>query len=150
MSKRLLLFSNSYDYELGYLGHGIKEIKDFLGSIKRITFVPYALFDRDKYAGTVQDFFKKLGVDVLSLHETKHPENALEKAEALFVGGGNTFRLLRELHRLEIIANIRERIMQGMPYIGASAGTIITCPTIRTTNDMPIVEIPTLDTLGII
>ena len=148
--KNLLLFSNSQDYERGYLGHGIEEIKDFLGGINKITFVPYAFFDRDEYTKTVRAFFRMMGIEVLSLHETSDPKMALSETKALFVGGGNTFRLLRDLHELDLIKPIREKILNDMLYIGASAGTIIMCPTIRTTNDMPIVEIPTLDTLSIV
>lgn len=150
MKKKLLLISNSIAYGQGYLDHVANEIVDFLKGIKTIKFVPYALKDRDAYANTVHKRFKKMGIDLESIHKAKNPQKAISEASAIFIGGGNTFRLLNELYRTKIIGIIRDKVEQGMPYIGASAGANVTCPTIKTTNDMPIIQPSTFKALSLI
>ncbi len=149
-SKRLLLISNSTQHGRTYLEHAENEIRDLLGPSARVLFVPYALHDRDAYAATARAKFEALGYELESIHRTEKPREAVEKAEALFIGGGNTFRLLKALYDHDLLPAIRSRVRQGMPYIGSSAGTVVACPTIRTTNDMPIVEPPSLTALGLI
>ena len=138
--KRLLLISNSTLYGGGYLDHAEAAIRDFLGKPLRMLFVPHALLDRDAYAGQARRRLERMGYWLDSLHEVPDAREAVSRAEALFIGGGNTFRLLQALQDLSLLQPIRRRVDEGMPYIGSSAGSVVACPTIRTTNDMPIVE----------
>jgi len=150
---RLLLISNSTQYGTGYLDHCADAIASFLGhAVKRVTFVPYALFDRDAYAARAKTRFEAMGYGIDSVHEAAGgPLRAVDEAEALFIGGGNTFRLLDALWRQGLVEPIRRRVRgEGLPYIGASAGTNVAGPSIRTTNDMPIVEPPTFEALGLV
>lgn len=150
MSKRILLISNSTLFGSGYLDHAEAEIRSFLGAAKSVLFVPFALHDRDRYASTAQQRFAKMGYELSSIHTAANPRQALEETAALFIGGGNTFRLLKALYDYELLGPVRERVEQGMLYIGSSAGSNVACPTIRTTNDMPIVQPPSLDAIGIV
>ena len=147
---RLLLISNSTLHGSGYLEHAAAEIRDFLGDIKRVLFVPFALADREGYASKARRQFQGMGYELDSLHEAAEVQRAVTEAEALFIGGGNTFRLLKALYDLDVLKSIKARAEQGMPYIGSSAGSNVAAPTIRTTNDMPIVEPPSLDALGLV
>lgn len=148
---QLLLISNSTLYGSGYLDHAEEEIRDFLGGgVKRVLFVPYALHDRDAYAGTAKQRFAKMGYELSSIHETAHPVRAVRDTDAIFIGGGNTFRLLKALYDFNLLDPIRERVREGMPYIGSSAGSNVAAPTIKTTNDMPIVQPPSFNALGLV
>lgn len=147
---RLLLISNSTLHGSGYLDHAASEIRDFLGEVKRVLFVPYALHDRDAYFAQARARFERLGYELDSIHPTTEPAKAVREAEAIFIGGGNTFRLLKALYDHNLLDAIRERVREGMPYIGSSAGSNIVAPTIRTTNDMPIVQPPSFDALGLV
>lgn len=149
-SRKLLLISNSVQFGRGYLDHVEPELRDLLGSSARVLFVPYALHDRDAYAEIARKKFESLGYSLDSIHGAADPRQAVENAQALFIGGGNTFRLLKTLYENGLLDPIRRRVDAGMPYIGSSAGSIVACPTIRTTNDMPIVEPPSLTALGLI
>jgi len=139
----LLLISSSVVHGYGYLEQPEAEIRRFLAGKKTVAFCPFAAHDHDVYTAKVQARFGEMGFDVV-------PIEKLDRAEAVFVGGGNTFRLLKKLYETKLLNNIRDRAKSGMPYMGSSAGTVITCPTIRTTNDMPIVEPPSLTSLGLI
>ena len=150
MPPRLLLLSTSTVFGTGYLDHALPEMSDFLEGASRVLFVPYALKDRDAYAAKAREAFASIGRSLDSLHAAPSPRDAVGGAEALFVGGGNTFRLLTELYRLDLLGVIRERVSAGLPYSGASAGSNVAGPTIRTTNDMPIVEPPSLAALGLV
>jgi dipeptidase E len=147
---RLLLISNSTLHGSGYLDHAEAEIRDFLGNLNHALFVPFALFDRDKYAATAQARFEKMGYELTSIHTAADPLQAVKDTEAMFIGGGNTFRLLKTLYEFDLLDVIRERVDAGMPYIGSSAGSNMACPTIRTTNDMPIVQPPSFNALGLV
>jgi dipeptidase E len=149
---RLLLVSTSTLYGSGYLDHCADAIASFLGpSISRVLFVPYALFDHNAYAAKARARFALMGYGLDSAHDVPGgPVSAVERAEALFIGGGNTFRLLDALWRHELVEPIRRRVNAGMPYIGTSAGSNVACPSIRTTNDMPIVEPPSFAALGLV
>jgi dipeptidase E len=149
---RLLLISNSTQYGTGYLDHCADAIVSFLGPVQRVTFVPYALADRDAYAARARARFDAMGYGLDSVHDfAAGPARAIEQADALFIGGGNTFRLLDALWREGLVEPIRRRAgREAMPYIGASAGTNVACPSIRTTNDMPIVQPPTFEALGLV
>jgi dipeptidase E len=148
--KRVLLISNSTLYGSGYLDHAASEIGDFLGNVKTVLFVPYALHDRDDYASKARERFRKMGYDLGSIHTAPDPAKAVNDAEAIFIGGGNTFRLLKALYDTDVLQLIASRVTAGMPYIGSSAGSNVAGPTIRTTNDMPIVEPPSFEALGLV
>lgn len=147
---QLLLISNSTLHGSGYLDHAEAEIRDFLGDIKRVLFVPFALHDRDEYAATAQQRFAKMGFELSSLHTAADPRKAVADTEAIFIGGGNTFRLLKALYDTDVLEPIRQRVTAGMPYIGSSAGSNVAAPTIKTTNDMPIVQPPSFDALNLV
>ena len=150
MNKRLLLISNSTLHGSGYLDHADPEIRSFLGDAKRVLFVPFALHDRDKYASTAQQCFEKMGYELWSVHTAIDPAKAVNETDAIFIGGGNTFRLLKALYDFDLLDPIRKRVEAGMPYIGSSAGSNVAAPTIKTTNDMPIVQPPSFDALGLV
>lgn len=147
---RLLLVSSSTIHGRGYLDHVAEAISSFLEGVKTVTFVPYALADRDGYAAKARERFGRLGKELVSLHEAPDPRAALRGAEAVFVGGGNTFRLLKWLQDEGLVGPIRDRTGEGMPYVGSSAGTNVACPSIRTTNDMPILPTANLLSLGLV
>jgi len=148
--KRLLLISNSTLHGSGYLDHAEAELRDVLGKTRRVLFVPFALHDRAAYAAQARARFEAMGYALHSLHEATDPTAALDEAEAIFVGGGNTFRLLKTLYEFELVERIRKRVEAGMLYIGSSAGAVVAAPTIKTTNDMPIVQPPSFHSLGLI
>ena len=149
-TKRILLISNSTLFGSGYLDHAAAEIQDFLRDFKRVLFVPYALHDRDDYAATASSRFERLGYELRSIHASSDPIKAVNETEAIFIGGGNTFRLLKALYDFDLLGPIRRRVEDGMPYIGSSAGSNVAAPTIKTTNDMPIVEPPSFAALGLV
>ena len=148
--KRVLLISNSTLYGSGYLDHAASEIGDFLGNLKTVLFVPYALHDRDGYASRARERFRTMGYDLDSIHTISDPVKALNDAEAIFIGGGNTFRLLKALYDHDVLQLIASRVAAGIPYIGTSAGSNVAGPTIKTTNDMPIVQPPSFEALGLV
>jgi dipeptidase E len=150
MPRRLVLISTSTVFGTRYLEHAYSELRDGLGAAGRVLFIPYALKDRDDYAARARAAFEEMGYGLVSLHEASDPRRAVEQAEAVFCGGGNTFRLLKTLQELGLIDLVRRRVAGGMVYAGASAGSNLACPTIRTTNDMPIVESASLDALGLV
>lgn len=138
--RRLMLISNSRSHGRGYLEHCAEDLVDFLGSIRRLVFVPYALPNWDEYLRIAREGFGRMGIEVVGIHESgRRPSEVVMDAEAVFVGGGNTFVLLDLMQRFEIVTAIQRRVDEGMPYLGASAGANVACPTICTTNDMPIV-----------
>ena len=148
--KRILLISNSTLHGSGYLDHAEAEIRDFLGDAKHVLFVPFAIHDRDAYAASAQARYQKLGYELTSVHTASDPKQAVKDTDAVFIGGGNTFRLLKALYDSDLLDVIRERVAAGMPYIGSSAGSNVAGPTIRTTNDMPIVQPPSFNALGLV
>lgn len=148
--KRLLLLSNSTNHDSGYLDHAIEAIRDWLRPVRRLLFVPFAVEDHEAYTAKVRERFAAEAIEVEDLVDRTDCRAAVETAEAIFVGGGNTFRLLYRLQTNDVLDMIRDRVRQGMRYLGASAGTNLACPTIRTTNDMPIVEPAGFVALGLI
>jgi len=150
VSQRILLISNSTLYGSGYLDHAEAEIRSFLGDVTRVLFVPFALHDRDTYAAGAQRRFEKMGYELWSVHTAVNPVQAVNDTGAVFIGGGNTFRLLKALYDFDLLDPIRKRVAAGMPYIGSSAGSNVAGPKIKTTNDMPIVEPPSFDALGLV
>jgi len=152
--RRLLLYSNGSEL-IGQnpteFAHGA--LRDFYGEqVRRVLFVPFAAVSRteDEYAAQVRRLFGPLGYEVESLHEASDKSAAVERADAFAVGGGNTFKLLRGLYESGVMEAIRARVETGVPYVGWSAGSNMACPTLRTTNDMPIVEPPSFKALGLV
>ncbi len=147
--QRILLISNSTLHGSGYLDHAENEIRDFLGGARRLLFVPLALYDRAAYAAQASKRLGAMGFDLASVQEDD-PRRAVEHTDAIFVGGGNTFRLLKGLYDFGLLEPIRERVAAGMPYVGSSAGSIVACPSLKTTKDMPVVEPPSFAALGLV
>ena len=150
INKRILLISNSTLFGSGYLDHAADQIQSFLRDVKRVLFVPYALRDRDDYAATARERFQRMGYELTSVHTSTDPAKAVNETDAIFIGGGNTFRLLKALYDFDLIAPISRRVEEGMPYIGSSAGSNVAAPTIKTTNDMPIVQPPSFAALSLV
>jgi dipeptidase E len=148
--RRLLLISNSTLHGGGYLDHAEEAITDFLGAISRVLFVPLALYDRDAYAALARQRLQTMGYETDSVHEFADPRQAVETAEAVFIGGGNTFRLLKGLYDFDLLLPLRRKVAAGLPYLGSSAGSIVACPTLKTTKDMPIVQPPSFNALALV
>jgi dipeptidase E len=148
--KRVLLISNSTLYGSGYLDHAEAEIRSFLGNVETVLFFPFALYDRDAYVTMAQERFERMGYGLKSIHTAGDWQQAVNDAEAVFIGGGNTFRLLKALYDTDVLPIIRQRVGEGTPYIGSSAGSNVAGPTIKTTKDMPIVQPPSFDALGLV
>ncbi len=151
MKRNLLLISNSTNAGEEYLKWPRPYIQDFVNEmdVKIALFVPYAGVNLSSegleasynvYEKRVQAVFADFGVKLTSIHHAKNPKEVVEKANMVVVGGGNTFHLVKMLHKFGLMKAIRKRIKEGMPYIGWSAGSNVACPSLRTTNDMPIVE----------
>jgi dipeptidase E len=139
---RLLLISNSTNAGESYLQHAKEQIKSFLGeSPVRALFIPYAgiTLSYEDYENKVKTGFNETGHDIRSIHYYSNPVEAVEAADAIVVGGGNTFRLIQLILSNNLIEPVRRKVMAGTPYIGWSAGANVACPTICTTNDMPVV-----------
>ncbi|KAL5011489.1 hypothetical protein ScPMuIL_010040 [Solemya velum] len=152
MTRRLLLISNSTTHGSGYLDHCKEQIKQFLTEkIQTVLFVPYALHDHEGYEATAKKAFVSLGYQLESIHRKTDPVTAVGSAEAIFIGGGNTFRLLNALYDKKLVTEIRRRVLQdGVPYIGSSAGSNVATASIHTTNDMPIVYPPSFTALSLV
>ena len=150
MGKELLLLSNSVCHGQGYLDHVAEEIQELFAGAERVLFVPFALHDQAGYAGRTRQRFSQLGFELESLHQAPDAGGAVDAAQAIFIGGGNSFRLLHRLYDLDLLEAIRHGVEQGIPYLGSSAGTVVACLTMKTTNDMPIVQPPSLDALGLV
>jgi len=148
--RKLLLISNSTLHGRGYLDHAEKEIRDFIGGATSVLFVPYAVHDRRAYVAKAQERFREMGLSLSSIHDVSNMPRAVEEAGAIFVGGGNTFRLLKGLHDHDLLDPIRRRVAAGVPYIGSSAGSIVACPNLSTTKDMPVVQPPSFEALGLV
>ncbi|MCX4552704.1 dipeptidase PepE [Streptomyces sp. NBC_01500] len=146
----LLLLSNSTQHGRGYLEHALDTVTGFLPRGARLAFVPYALADHDTYTARVRGALEPVGITVRGVHENADPLAELAAADAVFIGGGNSFRLLSALYRTGLREAVRDAVRGGLPYMGASAGTNMAAPTLRTSNDMPIVQPPSFETLGLV
>ncbi len=139
-----MLISNSTNAGEAYLGWPRQAIKDYLetNKIKRVLFVPYAGVGvtYDEYTAKVNSVFNELGFEVYGIHNESDPVKAVHEAEAIAVGGGNTFHLVYMLHKLKLMNAIKEAVEKGTTYMGWSAGSNVACPSLKTTNDMPIIE----------
>jgi dipeptidase E len=147
---RLLLLSTSTLHGSGYLDYAETHIREFLGRSARVLFVPYALADRNGYTDIATRRFERMGYELHSIHQEDNAARAVGRADNIFIGGGNTFRLLKALYDNAVLELIGERVRGGLPYIGSSAGTNMACPTLKTTNDMPIIEPPSFNAMGLI
>ncbi len=152
-ARRILLFSTSTVHGSGFLEYCTGEIADHFERRGKILFIPYASpggISHGAYTERVARRFDEIGIAVEGIHESPDPVVAVRDADGLFIGGGNTFLLLRELYRMNVLAPIRDRVYRGMPYMGSSAGSNVAGRTIGTTNDMPIVHTPSFEALGIV
>ena len=150
---RLLLLSSSRTPGAGFLEHAEGHLRALLGTgVKRVLFIPYAGVNHDYPEMTEKTaaVFARLGYGLSGIHTAADPVAAVQGAEAVAVSGGNTFRLLSLLQQHRLLAPLRARALAGMPYIGWSAGSNLACPSIRTTNDMPIVWPEGCDALGLV
>jgi dipeptidase E len=148
--RRLLLISNSTLHGSGYLDHAETEIRDCVGDRTGVIFIPFAVHDWKAYAATAHERFRDMGLDLTSVHDVSNMRRAIEEADVVFVGGGNTFRLLKALYDHDLLDPIRRRVAAGAPYIGSSAGSIVACPTLKTTKDMPVAQPPSFEALGLV
>lgn len=140
---RLLLISNSTNAGEAYLDYPKYHIRDFLGSeTLDCLFIPYAgvTISFDDYEARVKERFAEVGHRITSIHHAIDPVEAVNQAQAIVVGGGNTFQLIKMIHENGLIDPVRKKVLDGTPFVGWSAGSNVCCPTIRTTNDMPILE----------
>jgi len=151
--RNILLISNSTLHGSGYLDHCAEEIKKLLRGCSSVLFIPFARpsgMTHDEYTEIAKDRFKKMDLELSGIHEHKNPKEAIQSAESLFIGGGNTFVLLDGLYKADVLDVIRERVNEGMPYIGTSAGSNVACLSVKNTNDMPIVYPPSFNALGLV
>ena len=126
-------------------------MKENFEGCKKVIFIPYASRDYAEYTNSVKKMFSHLEFEIIGIHELDNPLVELEKMEGIYVGGGNTFSLVQKLHEKEIIEVIRRKVLNnGIPYAGVSAGANVACPTMQTTNDMPIDLVPSFETFGIV
>lgn len=150
---KLLLLSNSTNPGEPYLGYPKQAIKSFLGNKPlNIVFIPYAAvtFSYDEYVTKVNEGLQDIGIEVKGIHTFVNAKEAVRTADAIMIGGGNTWKLTRTLQENDLIQIIRDRVIAGTPYVGWSAGSNVACPTLRTTNDMPIVEPLSFETLNLV
>ncbi|WP_439151448.1 dipeptidase PepE [Winogradskyella sp.] len=151
--KSILIASTSTIHGSGYLEYLLDELKDHFNSVKEILFIPYARpggISHNDYTEIAAKAFIKIGKSVVGLHEYNDAKKAIANAEGIFVGGGNTFVLVAQLYKNEVLVAIKNAVNSGTPYLGTSAGSNICGLTINTTNDMPIVYPPSFKTLGLV
>ena len=151
--KNLIIASTSTVYGLGYLEYLLPTLEDHFKDTDTIVFVPYARpsgISHDEYTSIAAEAFAKIGKKVVGLHTYENPVEAIEQAQGIFTGGGNTFLLVKQLYKTEVMFAMRAVLLKGTPYLGCSAGSNITGLTMETTNDMPIVYPPSFQTLGMV
>ena len=151
--KKLLIASTTTLHGSGYIGYISEKLSALFKSTDTIIFIAYARpsgITMVAYTEIAQKAFDKIGKKIIGLHEFKNPEKALKNAKGIFVGGGNSFVLLNELYKLNLMQALKSVIISGTPYLGTSAGSNLCGPSIGTSNDMPIVYPPSFEALGII
>jgi len=152
--RKLLLISNSTNPGEDYLGWPQQFIREFLDKyqVKTVAFIPFAgvTVNWNDYYEKVATVFQKFNVSLLAVHQAKDMSQVLKQADAIAVGGGNTFQLVSELQKTGLMKIIRQEALSGKPYMGWSAGSNIACPSLKTTNDMPITEPVSFDCMGLI
>lgn len=151
MAEELLLLSSSVVHGGGYLDYVREAVAQFLTGVRTLHFVPFARADHEIYTGRVAQALQPLGVKVIGLHSVADPVKEIENARAVFIGGGNSFRLLKVLQTKKLLEPVRKRVQAGeLRFMGASAGTNMACPSLRTTNDMPIVQPASFEALNLL
>ncbi|MEO1030894.1 MAG: dipeptidase PepE [Bacteroidota bacterium] len=151
--KSILIASTSTLHGSGPLEYLLDELTGHFKSASEILFVPYARpggISHDDYTKHVSKAFEKIGKSIRGLHEFDHPKTAIKNAEGIFTGGGNTFVLVNQLYKMDVLTAIKDAVSSGTPYLGTSAGSNICGLTMNTTNDMPIVYPPSFKTLGLV
>lgn len=151
--KNILIASTSTLHGSGYLEYLLDELSYFFKSADTILFIPYARpngISHDEYTSKVAEAFAKIGKQVKGIHQFENPAEAIKNAKGIFVGGGNTFVLVNQLYKNNLIEILKDVVHNGIPYLGTSAGSNICGLTINTTNDMPIVYPPSFKTLGFV
>ncbi len=151
--KRIIIASTSTVHGSGYLEYLLPELKSFFCNVEKILFIPYARpsgISYDTYTEKAREAFGKIDKEVKGIHEYDNPKKAVSNAEAIFTGGGNTFELVNQLYKNDVIDSLRKVVEAGTPYLGTSAGSNICGITMMNTNDMPIVYPPSFDTMGFI
>jgi len=151
MPINLLLLSNSAVFGKRYLEHAANALQAFLHGERMVHFVPYALADHDGYTDKIGEALAPFGVTIRGVQSFNSPRQAVEEARVLYVGGGNSFRLLKTLQQYDLLDFVRQRVTAGeLRYMGSSAGSNMACPSLRTTNDMPIVQPRSFEAFGLI
>ena len=151
--KNIIIASTSTLHGGEYLDYLLPELQSFFSNVKELLFIPYARpsgISHDDYTKKVSEAFAKINIAVKGIHEYENPIEALEKAQGIFTGGGNTFLLVSQLYKNNVIDTLEKVIKNGTPYLGTSAGSNICGLTMSTTNDMPIVYPPSFRTLGFV
>lgn len=157
----LLLISNSTNPGEAYLSWPLEYIRHFFQERKvtEVLFIPYAGVNLvgesveksfDVYEERVKNVFATLDIDLVSVHHSTDPIQSVKESKGIVVGGGNTFHLVKMMHESGIMQAIQEKVLNGTPFAGWSAGSNVACPTMRTTNDMPISQPPSFDCLGLV
>ena len=151
--KNIIIASTSTLHRGEYLDYLLPELQSFFSNVKELLFIPYARpsgISHDDYTRKVNEAFAKINISVKGIHEFENPIEALEKAQGIFTGGGNTFLLVSQLYKNNVIDTLEKVVKDGTPYLGTSAGSNICGLTMSTTNDMPIVYPPSFRTLGFV
>ncbi|WP_055442978.1 dipeptidase PepE [Lacinutrix himadriensis] len=151
--KNIIIASTSTIHDSDYLEYLLEELALFFNNVSTILFIPYARpggISHDEYTQKVRVAFLKINKQITGIHTFKNLTEAINNAEAIFVGGGNTFVLVSQLHRNKLLSIIKEVVENGTPYLGTSAGSNICGLTMNTTNDMPIIQPPSFKTLGLV
>ena len=151
--KNIIIASTSTLHGGNYLEYLLPELQSFFSNVKQLLFIPYARpsgISHDDYTKKVSEAFNKINISVKGIHEFENPVEAIENAEGIFTGGGNTFLLVSQLYKNNVIDALEKVVKNGTPYLGTSAGSNICGLTMNTTNDMPIVYPPSFRTLGFV
>lgn len=151
--KKALIASTSTVFGGTFLDYLLPTLKEHFASVSNLVFIPFARpggISHDEYTEKVKPFFKQLNIEVKGIHQFENPIEAIQNAEAIFTGGGNTFVLVDMLYKYNILDAIQKAVESGTPYLGTSAGSNICGLTMCTTNDMPIVYPPSFRTLGLV
>lgn len=151
--KNIIIASTSTLHGGEYLDYLLPELQSFFSNVKELLFIPYARpsgISHDDYTKKVSEAFAKINISVKGIHEFENPVTAIENAQGIFTGGGNTFLLVSQLYKNNVIDMLEKVAKNGTPYLGTSAGSNICGLTMSTTNDMPIVYPPSFRTLGFV
>ena len=151
--KNIIIASTSTLHGGDYLEYLLPELSDHFKDCNTVLFVPYARpsgISHDEYTAKAAAAFSKINIKIKGIHEFQDPINAIENAEGIFTGGGNTFVLVTELYKNNIMTILSQAVKKGTPYLGTSAGSVICGLRMQNTNDMPIVYPPSFQTIGLI